>query len=351
MTIVIFLALGLLGGVGAEQLVFRRQQAQEASAAGGGGPHGFDPQRIDRSGRYRPRRKVGRYVALGLVVVLVGVPLAGFLYATSKFNKIEKVDVGDALSSGGSGTNYLLVGTDNRPGVDGNRSDTMLVLRTEGDGAKIMSIPRDLLVTRSDGAEGRINAAYNDGPEALVRTVQSALGIPVHRYVEINFVSFGSLVDALGGVTIDFPNPATDPKSGLNVQETGAVQLDGEQALAYVRSRTYTETINGEQKVDGTADLGRVKRQQAFLRAVLGEAGKSRNPLKLGKIADALSGGLKIDDEMSMLQALRFAWDMGKLDPVPVELPVEPTTTSGGAAVLLLKQEEAVPVLAQFGAG
>jgi anionic cell wall polymer biosynthesis LytR-Cps2A-Psr (LCP) family protein len=129
------------------------------------------------------------------------------------------------------------------------------------------------------------------------------------------------------------------------------VKLDGEQALAYVRSRTYTETVNGETKVDGRGDLGRVLRQQAFLRAVLGEAGKSRNPLKMGKMADALSSGLKIDDQMTMLQALRFAWDMGKLDPVPVDLPVEPTTTSGGAAVLLLKEEEAAPVLAQFGRG
>ena len=79
-----------------------------------------------------------------------------------------------------------------------------------------MSIPRDLFVT-IPGREGqhRINTAYNDGPATLIRTVQQSLGIPLDRYIEINFVSFAGLVDSLGGVTINFPHPATDPKSGL----------------------------------------------------------------------------------------------------------------------------------------
>jgi LCP family protein required for cell wall assembly len=283
-----------------------------------------------------------------VVVALVG-SVVTYLYASGQFDKIAKVPVGSLLSGAPGGTNYLLVGTDNRPGVAGNRSDTMLVLRTQGSKSWIMSIPRDLFVT-IPGLQGehRINTAYNSGPATLIRTVQESLGIPLDRYIEINFVSFAGLVDSLGGVTIDFPHPATDPKSGLNVQQTGPVELDGTQALAYVRSRTYTEVIDGRTVVDGTADLGRVKRQQAFLRAVLSEAGSSRNPFHLRKIGESLTDGLKIDDDMTLLDGLRFAWNMGRLNPQSVVLPTTPTTTSGGAAVLLLQEQAAQPVFQIF---
>jgi LCP family protein required for cell wall assembly len=309
---------------------------------------------VDPTGRRR-RQRSGAKVVLGLVALGVSLTLfaveAGWFYANARWEEVERVDVdvdGESVLAGGSGgTNYLLVGTDNRPGVEGNRSDTMLVLRT-GDGpAKLMSIPRDLLVpipTRDDGGElHRINAAYNDGPTALIRTVQESVGIPIDRYIEINFVSFGDLVDALGGVTINFPNPAFDEKSGLNVEQSGPVRLDGEQALAYVRSRTYTEVIDGSTVTDPTADLGRVQRQQMFLRAVLAETGSNRNPFKLNEIGTSLIGGLKVDNHMTLLDALRFAWQMGDLDPQPTELP---TTIDG--AFLQLQQPEAQAVIDDF---
>ena len=187
---------------------------------------------VDTNGR-RGRRRSGVKLVLGLIGVALSIVLLtvelGWFYAVKRWDEVERVNVDEAgesvLEGDSGGTNYLLVGTDNRPGVEGNRSDTMLVLRT-GDGpARIMSIPRDLLVpipTRDDGGElHRINAAYNDGPVALIRTVQESVGIPIDRYIEINFVSFGALVDALGGVTINFPHPAFDEKSGLNVEQSG----------------------------------------------------------------------------------------------------------------------------------
>ena len=337
MTLVILFLVGLAGGAVGERAWHRlRTDPVGATAAAGA--------RVTRG----PRRLVLRIVTVVVVLGLLGT-VAGYLYAKSQFDKIEKVPVGAALAGHSGGTNYLLVGTDNRPGVLGNRSDTMLVLRIAHGTSTIMSIPRDLFVT-IPGLPGqhRINTAYNSGPVALIRTVQETLGIPIDRYIEINFVSFAGVVDALGGITIDFPNPASDPKSGLNITQTGPVQLDGEQALAYVRSRTYTEVINGQTHVDGTADLGRVKRQQAFLRAVLGKAGASKNPFKLTKIAHALTGGLKIDEHMTLLNALRFAWSMGKLNPETITLPTTPHTTTGGAQVLLLKDAEAAPILARM---
>lgn len=303
-----------------------------------------------RPGRRRGALRIGLGL-LGLVVVLglLGVEL-GWFYAVSQWDKVERIDVdvdgSSALAGNSGGTNYLLVGTDNRPGVDGNRSDTMLILRT-GDGpARLMSIPRDLLVqipTRADTDRHRINAAYNDGPVALIRTVQESVGIPIDRYIEINFVSFADLVDAIGGVVIEFPNPAFDVKSGLDVKESGPVELNGEQALAYVRSRTYTEVIDGTEVTDPTADLGRVKRQQVFLRAVLAEAGSSRDPFALNDIGQALRGGIKVDDDMELIDALRFAWSMGSLNPEPTDLP---TTIVGPA--LELRQPDAQLVIDSF---
>ena len=83
----------------------------------------------------------------------------------------------------------------------------------------MMSIPRDLYVPIAEtGGSQKINAAYNGGPRRLVLTVQQSLGIPIHHYLEVDFVSFAKLVDSLGGITIDFPHPAFDRNSGLDVQ-------------------------------------------------------------------------------------------------------------------------------------
>jgi LCP family protein required for cell wall assembly len=285
---------------------------------------------------------------LGVVLLFVLFVAYGFW----QFNQVERVAVADVLSpGGGGGTNYLIVGSDSREGFDpnapnagavlgegadgaGQRSDTMLVLRTSGDGALMTSVPRDLFVTRADGSQGRINAAYRDGPAALVQTIQQGVGIPVHHYVEVDFVTFAGLVDAVGGVTIEFANPARDTRSGLDVPTAGAVELDGTQALAYVRARHYEELIGGGWVADPTGDLGRVQRQQTFLRAVMSEVGGTRNPVEVARISSALSDGLRIDDSMGFVDALRFANLMRGLEPESVEIPTFPFRTDQGAAVL-----------------
>ena len=291
---------------------------------------------------------------IGLVVLLVASILGVYLWANSVFNRIERVEVSEALSDGslGTGTNYLIVGSDSREGVSGEvagqRSDTIVLLHIGGGGAKILSIPRDLFVPIADtGGSQKINAAYNGGPPRLVRTVSQALDVPIHRYVEVDFLSFAGLVDGLGGVTIDFPNPAADPKSGLFVPESGPVELDGEQALAFVRSRTYTEFIDGQEVVDPTADLGRIKRQQQFLQAVFAKLSDTKNPFALASAFSKSAEGLRIDDAMTMFDAFRLAWTLrGGFDPQPLELPVDSGRNESGS-VLLLREAEAQPILDQ----
>jgi LCP family protein required for cell wall assembly len=303
----------------------------------------------------------------GLLPLLV--VLGGWLYANHLFGQVQRVAVGEVLDPiGGGGTNYLIVGSDSRdvvaqtgaddpaiqPGGDaptGQRSDTMLVLRITRDGSRTMSIPRDLFVTdASTGQEGRINGAYREGPANLIRTIQQNLDIPIHRYIEVDFVTFSSLVDALGGITLGpeiVPNPAFDPSSGLNIG-AGPVELDGRMALAFVRSRNYTEVIDGREVTDPTGDLGRVNRQQAFLRTVLADAGASRNPITLLRIGSSVTDGLRIDDRMSLIDAVRFAWNMGRLQPEAVVLPTFAFRTNAGAAVLGLDEESAPAALDLF---
>ena len=197
----------------------------------------------------------------------------------------------------------------------------------------MMSIPRDLWVTvASTGKEGRINGAYNDGPANLVQTVKDNLDIPINHYMEVGFGSFAGLVDAIGGVTINFPNPAFDEQSGLVVEQAGDVTLDGTQALAYARSRHYTEIIAGEQVLEPTADLGRQQRQQVFLRTALAEVGATRNPFTLMRVADAMSSELIIDSGLGFGEAISFVRKLGSSDPATVILPIE-GVRKGDAAV------------------
>jgi anionic cell wall polymer biosynthesis LytR-Cps2A-Psr (LCP) family protein len=163
----------------------------------------------------------------------------------------------------------------------------------------------------------------------------------------VDFVSFASLVDSLGGVTLEFANPALDRHSGLDVRTTGPVELDGPQALAFVRSRNYVEVIDGDEEPDRTGDLGRVVRQQQFLSAVLGKLGESRNPLTLARAANSASGGLRIDDSLGLMDAIRLGWRLRGVDPVPVVLPTD-IGRNGAGSVLFLAEPEADDVLAQF---
>lgn len=299
-----------------------------------------------------PRRR--RAPGMLLVALLVGVACTvGILVAARRtVDRVERVPAVAGVLSPASDTidNYLLVGSDSREfgdpntgetgSVSGNRSDTIMLLRYDRDSgqASLLSIPRDLYVTIPGRKNPtRINAAFNDGPDVLVRTVQEALGIPVHHYVEIDFTGFEQLVEALGGVQVCFFFPTRDENTGLRVDEPGCYVLDGRQALAYARSRHYEEFKDGKWKEDPTSDLGRSKRQRAFVDACLQEAFRQLkdDPFRAGELVGAIGDAVHIDEDLDPIEAgssLRAAVDSGLQS---YALPVVGKTIDGAAVLLL----------------
>ncbi len=330
--------------------------------------------------RRRRRRAIGRrgHLATASLIVAVTAATFGGSLATRIRDRLDEIQrVGGletVLSPLGDGPveNFLLVGSDSRVGADpsdpdfggigsdddtgGQRSDTIMVLRLDRDsgGAALLSLPRDLWVEISaTGRRNRINSAFTAGPDVLVSTVQRSLGIPIHHYLEVDFQGFKRLVDAIGGVEICFLFPARDDHTGLLVEEPGCHTLDGVAALQYARSRYYTEFRDGEWHVDGTADLGRITRQQGFVDTAVHQAvtATASNPFRAGGVLGAVVSSMRVDAALDLPGAagrLRRATSSGLST---FALPVEPDEIDG-KSVLVLRGSQALPLIAFFqGAG
>ena len=201
-------------------------------------------------------------VGIGITLMLVAVE-GGWVYANAQFDKIERVDVdvaGDSVLAGSQGRHQLPAGRHRQPGgVDGQpvRHDPRAADRRR-PGAGSCRSPATCWCPCPDRAatEARINAAYNDGPVTLIRTVQESRRHPhrpLHRD-QLRQLRRPGRRPRRGHHQL--PHPGHRPSSGLNIQQSGDVELNGEQALAYVRSRIYQEVIDGEvQPADGIADL------------------------------------------------------------------------------------------------
>jgi LCP family protein required for cell wall assembly len=311
----------------------------------------------------RPKLKLRRLVLpLCSFPVLLGLLLFGLAY--KKFGEIPRAPVKEHLSEGGgAGTNWLIVGADSREGItaddpnagafiggaepSGNRTDSIMVLRIAGGKQTLLSIPRDLLVKDpKTGQTTRVNGTFNAGPANLIEAVKN-LGIPVHHYLEINFVGFGKLVDSVGGIDVNFPFPARDTHSGLDVPEAGVRTLDSVQALAYTRSRFYEELKDGKWVKDPLSDLSRVQRQRTFLTALMKKVTDTRNPFTLLSVTGAMSGGMKIDDGLSLFGAIGLALSLRGFAPESVTLP---NKTVAGSGALEFDKAKGAPVIAEFAA-
>lgn len=324
-------------------------------------PHG--------SPRDRPRRRTSAPLGVLFAVVVAAAGSVGAISAfessTGDIAEIEDFDVAELAPVDGPAVNYLLIGSDSRDGTDpnaedaavvgdvsGRRSDTIIILRQEedGNGAAMLSLNRDLWVTHADtGRDQRINAAYNRGADVLAATITAEYGIPINHVVDIDFVGFQSLVDAIGGVTICFEFETRDVGSGL-AQPPGCNRLDGTQALAYARGRKYEELRDGEWRQDPTADIGRVLRQQNFLRIAVDEAlNKLKDdPSVVRGLLDAASDSLQLDPNLDPIGAagtLKKAFGSGL---TTYTLQSEGASIDGNSVLLALDTPENTTVLDYF---
>jgi LCP family protein required for cell wall assembly len=329
---------------------------------------------MTRRSRTRARRtRLQRLLIAGnVVLIVVCLVVAGSLgYVYLKVRSIGRVELGNSLTPvTGAGhdhpENILIVGTDSAEGLDpkdpvligrpgGLRSDTIMILRLDPatDGAQILSLPRDLYVPIA-GTRGsdRINAAIQGGPQRLIQTIKDDFGIPINHYIEMNFFAFRTIVAAVDGVPIYFPTPVRDTHSLLDIPKAGCITLDPAQALAFARSRDYEYFQDGRWHVDGTGDLGRISRQQEFIRLVIRRAIEkgARNPAVLNSLIDAGTGALHLDPTITPADLIDIGQRFKDFSPdnlVTYSVPVV-AANKFGAAVLILKTQEAIPIFDLF---
>lgn len=266
--------------------------------------------------------------------------------------QIQRVNAFGGLSGRPEGgpegaMNILVAGVDRRAGLskevrrklrlghqEGERSDTMMVvhLSERHDRATVVSLPRDSLVTipAHRDAQGRpipeqlnkLNAAFSWGGHKLaIQTVERNTGIRIDHYVEVNFLGFIRMVDALGGVEVCTPTAINDRRSGLSLSP-GKHMVDGATALAYVRTR-YSLT--------GGSDLGRVRRQQQFMGSMMRRALSTQtlsSPAKLSAFLNASLASVRLDEGLSKERLTRLAEQLKDIPPANVTFTTVPIASA-----------------------
>jgi LCP family protein required for cell wall assembly len=302
--------------------------------------------------------------------VLVSVLAAGGLtggawYLDHKLGSANEVDVELARNLPGP-MNFLILGSDSRAfvadetdeasfgdtsEVGGQRADAIILARVEPRTHRglLVSFPRDLRVTQP-GRKGshRINEAFEAGPQGVIDVLEENFGIPVHHYVQLDFAGFRGMVDAIGGVRMYVPSPVRDRKTGLDVPQPGCVTFDGRQALAWVRSRDFSYLEAGKWRTDPSADIGRIERQQEFIRRLMGQAIRrgALNPLRANRLADAAMANLTVDSTFRARDGLRLVRAFRGVGPAAVEMVAIPTVPAG--VQLRVNAKEAEPLLARL---
>ncbi|MEU3877707.1 MULTISPECIES: LCP family protein [Streptomyces] len=305
-----------------------------------------------KRGRRRkpPVRRKGRRIALWSAgaLLLLGGTGAGLLYMKLNGN-LSSVDINAALGKNrpdnvdNGSMDILVLGSDSRAGANSkygrdegsSRSDTAMIVHVYAGHkqASVVSIPRDTIVSRPECTtqsgktvpavkREQFNEAYSiGGAVCAVKTVEAMTNIRMDHYLEVDFAGFQNLIDKLGGVEVTTTKPINDRWSHLKL-DAGTHTLTGEQALGLVRTR---------HGVGDGSDLGRIKLQQAFIKALINQVkhvGLFTNPTKLYGIADTATKALTTDKDLASVDKLYgFANSLKGIGPDQmrmVTLPVGP---------------------------
>lgn len=320
----------------------------------------------DPRGRRTRRLLLGLLIAANVVVFgAIGVVWFAAKQVASAISTIPAADLSldQTPAALAEPRTFLLIGSDSRAGLDdltnfgdigGQRADVVILAQIlPADGrVQLLSLPRDLKI-QWEGRSEKINAtfAYGGAP-GILQTVQSHTGLPVHHYVQVDFAGFAGIVDALGGIEMTFPYPARDLKTGLDVA-AGTRNLTGDQAVALARSRRYEEQRLGTWVSVDANDLGRTRRQQDLLLALVTQLDPPDSIGGFGEILDALGAFVITDSGFDAEEILQLAWQMRGLDASSLDsatLPVQ-ILTEGGVSYVTEVQPRASEIVAAFAAG
>ncbi|MEN8239379.1 MAG: LCP family protein [Actinomycetota bacterium] len=304
----------------------------------------------------KKRMSFAKKVLLFLLALLVVGVFAGYAYLRYTEGKIDRIapDELTALTpvpaGPGDPINFLIVGVDDRSTLpddwedkfgdfSGRRTDVLIVAHlVPGEGIQMLSIPRDLKTDIPGFGTNRINASYVlGGPDLLVESVQSETGIPINHYAEIDFAGVGEVVDSLGGVTLDFEHPGRDLKSGFEV-DAGTHTLNGEQAVAYARSRKYQVFKDGTWQSTGGGDISRTGRQQEVLIAMFDQATSPTSAFNLPAFLPTFADQITADEGVSialMATLGKDALSMNTRDIDNMTLPVKNFKGNDGRAYVV----------------
>ncbi len=245
---------------------------------------------------------------------------------------------------------FLIIGSDERSPDDASRrADAILLflLPKDPDSAVLVSIPRDLyLHNPCTGGMSRINANLNGcgtratGPEQLAIAVEDFTGLAIDHFVLFTFEGFRNVVNRVGGVQICTPVAVRDARVGpipLDLP-AGCTIANGDQTLAWVRSRHTEGFVDGSWVSLASSDLVRNQRQQEVLLEAMQRLAGMRDISELTALAEELADEFTIDHRLTLGNAIATAWGLRSIDLATIARPVIPVAdlvTEDGAAVLV----------------
>jgi LCP family protein required for cell wall assembly len=286
-------------------------------------------------------------MASGVMSVLILLVSGGAWGLTSYINgHLGRVNAGTSGTPDSGPLNIVVAGLDERTGltprqqamlhVGSNQgeldTDTLMLVHVSANhrSVRVVSLPRDSWVNIPGHGMNKINSALQfGGPQLMVQTVEQLTGLTVNDYVEVNFLGFVKVIDALGGVNICLPYAVDDPYSGLHIS-AGEHHVNGITALEFARDRHSFPT----------SDLARIQDQQQLISTALTEgisSGILANPVRLERFLSSVSAAIKVDQGFNVA---RLADEMRGISADDVTFTTVPlsntnyTTPAGESAVL-----------------
>lgn len=288
------------------------------STAGAGRSHGASLERYAKTRRKRRRRSALRVFLIVFAVLLLsvgGVALAYMSNISSKLNAGVDSMLRNTLTETQSGDPFymLLVGVDKNQYRENSaeygssdsayRTDSILLARVDPLEKKLtlVSIHRDTLVQLDGYGRQKINAAYSIGAEKgnaqsyMVETISKFADVPISHYAEVDFDSFASIVDAIGGIDVNIPIDLHDEYAMLDVK-AGEQTIDGETALALCRARHAYDDY-------GDGDVYRAANQRMVIGAIMKKVLQS-DPVTIANTVNALASSVTTDLTLDQILSL-----------------------------------------------